>query len=70
MAFEEADLLRLLHSTEHTFAERKTQGDHKDWVKTVVAFANTFEPPIEGVLFIGATDEGNIESKPANLDQT
>jgi Putative DNA-binding domain len=69
MALEEADLLRLLHSTEHTFAERKTSGDHKDWVKTVVAFANTFEPSVEGVLFIGVTDEGKIEVRPANLDQ-
>jgi hypothetical protein len=37
----EADLLRLPHSTEHTFVERKTVGDTKDSVKTAVAFANT-----------------------------
>ncbi len=65
----EADLLRSLHSTEHTFVERKTVGDSRDWVKTVVAFANSLETNQEGVLFIGATDKGEIESNPANLDK-
>jgi hypothetical protein len=69
MAFDESDLLRLLHSTEHSFVERKTVGDSKDWVKTVVAFANTLEPSEQGVLFIGATDSGEIEPTAANLDK-
>lgn len=69
MPQNELDLLRLLHSTEHTFVERKTSGDSKDWVKTVVAFANTLSPDQEGVLFIGATDKGGIESHPVNLDK-
>jgi hypothetical protein len=38
-------------------------------VKTVVAFANSLEPNQEGVLFIGATDKGQIESNLANLDK-
>jgi hypothetical protein len=58
-----------LHSTEHTFVERKTTGDQKDWVKTVVAFANTLEPTQEAVLFIGVKDGGEIEDKPSNLDK-
>ena len=68
MALSEDDLLRLLHSTEHTFAERKTVGDHKDWIKTIVGFANSLDPTEEGVLFIGATDSGQIEAKGTNFD--
>jgi hypothetical protein len=69
MALNEDDLLRLLHSTEHSFAERKTIGDHKDWVKTIVAFANSLDSSQEGVLFIGATNAGQIEEKSTNLDR-
>jgi Schlafen, AlbA_2 len=69
MALDEDDLLRLLHSTEHSYAERKTANDSKDWVKTVVAFANSLDPSQEAVLFIGATDNGEIEPKSANLDK-
>lgn len=68
MAQGEADLLRLLHSTENSFVERKTIGDSRDWVKTVVAFANTLTPDQEGILFIGAKDNGEIEEKTNNLD--
>ena len=46
----EQDLLRLLHSEETTFVERKTVGDTRDIAKTIVAFANTLPPDIkEGV---------------------
>lgn len=69
MALDESDMLRLLHSTEHSFVERKTVGDSRDWVKTVVAFANTLSNEQEGVLFIGATDAGEIESQPSNPDK-
>lgn len=37
----DADLLSRLTAFEDSFVERKTIGDHKDWVKTAVAFANT-----------------------------
>lgn len=69
MALNEDDLLRLLHSTEHSYAERKTANDSRDWVKTIVAFANSLDPSQEGVLFIGATDTGEIEAKQSNLDK-
>ena len=65
----ELDLLRLLHSTEHTFVERKTVGDTRDLVKTVVAFANTLPNGQEGVLFVGATDAGEIEVHSSSLDK-
>ncbi len=66
---EESDLLRMLHSTEHTFVERKTIGDSRDWVKTIVAFANTLATNQHGILFVGATDAGEIESRLGNLDK-
>jgi hypothetical protein len=64
----ESDLLRLLHATEHTFVERKTVGDAQDIAKTVVAFANTLSQNQEGVLFIGATNIGEIEAHASSLD--
>ncbi|MFZ1941707.1 MAG: helix-turn-helix domain-containing protein [Terracidiphilus sp.] len=69
MTGSESDLLRLLHSTENSFVERKTAGDQKDWVKTIVAFANSLNDNQEGVLFIGATNSGEIERSPSNLDK-
>jgi predicted HTH transcriptional regulator len=68
MALDDSALLRLLHSTENSFVERKTVGDQKDWIKTVVAFANTLANDQEGVLFIGATDKGQIEETTSGLD--
>jgi predicted HTH transcriptional regulator len=65
----ESDLLRLLHSAEHTFVERKTVGDTRDIAKTVVAFANTLPYDQEGVLFVGATDAGEIEAHSSSLDE-
>jgi predicted HTH transcriptional regulator len=69
MIANESDLLRLLHSTENSFVERKTIGDSKDWVKTVVAFANTLGNDQEGVLFIGATNDGEIQDLGTDLDK-
>jgi hypothetical protein len=36
--------------------EKKTDGDHKDWAKTLVAFANSNLSPECAVLFIGASN--------------
>jgi predicted HTH transcriptional regulator len=63
MALDEAALLRHLRSTETTFVERKRVSDTQDFAKTVVAFANTLRPDEEGVLLIGATDQGEIDAK-------
>jgi len=64
----EADLLIRLKNCEDAFVERKTAADSKDWLKTVVAFANSAPIGYPAVLFIGAKDDGTIESGPANLD--
>ena len=64
----DADLLNRLKNTEATFVERKTASDHKDWLKTVVAFANSTPIGYPAVLFIGAKDDGTIENGPKNLD--
>jgi hypothetical protein len=48
--------------------ERKTINDTRDFLKTVVGFANTLDPSEEGVLFIGVTDKGEIQSAASNLD--
>ncbi|MFZ0663370.1 MAG: ATP-binding protein [Acidobacteriaceae bacterium] len=68
MPYNEADLLRLLSSCETTFVERKSMGDAQDWVKTVVAFANTLIPEQEGILFLGVTDKGDIQNHNTDLD--
>lgn len=62
------DLLAKLRNFEDAFVERKTSGDSKDWLKTVVAFANSTPIGYPAVLFIGVTDKGEPEEKPVNLD--
>jgi hypothetical protein len=53
--------------SEDHFIERKSSGDAKDWLKTVVAFANS--APLErcAVLYIGVRDNGTVE-EAVNLD--
>ncbi len=62
------DLLLKLHSFEDAFVERKTSGDSKDWLKTVVAFANSTPVGYPAVLFIGVKDNGTPEDRQVNLD--
>src|SRR5260370_26625069 len=64
----EADLLARIRRFEDHFVERKTAGDKKDWLKTIVAFANSTPDGSTGVLFIGVTNEGVIEDKQNDLD--
>lgn len=53
--------------SEDHFIERKSFGDAKDWLKTVVAFANS--TPLErcAVIYIGVRDDGTVE-EAVNLD--
>jgi predicted HTH transcriptional regulator len=63
----DTDLLLRLKNYEDHFVERKTSGDHKDWLKTVVGFANSTPMGYPAVLYIGVKDSGEIE-EGLNLD--
>lgn len=45
-----------LDSPEGPLIERKAEKDHKDWPKTLVAFANSTSPNDRAILFIGASN--------------
>jgi predicted HTH transcriptional regulator len=64
----DADLLSRLTNFEDNFVERKTSGDHKDWLKTAIAFANSTPIGFPAVLFVGVRDDGNPECG-LNLDR-
>jgi len=63
------DLLNRLTNFEDHFVERKTIGDHKDWVKTIVAFANSAPTGYPCVLYIGVKDSGEIEAGHHDLNK-
>src|SRR5215469_2445087 len=64
------DLLSRLTNTEDNFVERKRFSDDREWLRTVVAFANSCPLGYPGVLFIGVYDDGTLErpKNPVNLD--
>ena len=64
----DAELLLRLNNFEDSFVERKTASDQKDWIPTTVAFANSAPIGFPCVLFIGARNDGTIESTATNLD--
>ena len=68
MEISDHDLLLRLRSFEDAFVERKTSADSKDWLKTIVAFANTAPVGYPAVLFIGVKDDGTPEGNQVNLD--
>lgn len=61
------DILARLDNVEDSFVERKTEGDSGDWLKTVVAFANSVPIGFPALLFIGVKDDGTIQGL-ANAD--
>ena len=65
------DLLSKMRNFEDHFVERKVFSDQKDWVKTVVAFANSAPDGFPCVLYIGVKDNGEIETRQpqTNLDR-
>jgi hypothetical protein len=62
------EMLLWLRDPEHTFVERKVFSDSKDWLKTVVAFANSTPIDYPAVLYIGVRNDGEPEEKSADLD--
>jgi predicted HTH transcriptional regulator len=65
----EEDLLARMETFEDHFVERKVSGDEKDWLKTVVAFANSAPLGFPCILYIGVKDQGEIETPQRNLDE-
>jgi len=57
----EADLIKKLSDTEDNFIERKLVKDHRGWLNTAVAFANSCPIGYPGVLFVGVDNNGNVE---------
>jgi predicted HTH transcriptional regulator len=53
--------------SQDSFVERKSASDAGDWIRTIVAFANSTPPGRCGVLYIGVRDDGTVEGL-ANLD--
>lgn len=64
----EDELLVCLKNFEDHFVERKTASDDKDWLKTIVAFANSTPAGTASVLFIGVRNSGEIQTPQINLD--
>ncbi|MCJ7504216.1 MAG: ATP-binding protein [Acidobacteriia bacterium] len=62
------ELLLRLRNFEDNFVERKTSADSKDWLKTIVAFANSTPIGYPSLLFIGVRDDGTLEETTPNLD--
>jgi predicted HTH transcriptional regulator len=62
------DLLARMKNFEDHFVERKTCGDSRDWLKTVVAFANSAPIGYPCILYIGVRDNGEIEARQTNFD--
>jgi predicted HTH transcriptional regulator len=62
------ELLLWLRDPEHTFVERKVFSDSKDWLKTVVAFANSTPIDYPAVLYIGVRNDGEPEERTLDLD--
>jgi predicted HTH transcriptional regulator len=65
----EQELLARMHNFEDHFVERKTSSDGKDWLKSIVAFANSTPIDSYSVLFIGVRDSGEIEPPKTDLDK-
>ena len=65
---KDEELSLRLRNFEDNFVERKTSGDSKDWLKTVVAFANSTPVGYPAVLFIGVKDDGTPGDRTADLD--
>jgi len=62
------ELLLRLKNFEDNFVERKTSGDSKDRLKTVVAFANSTPIGYPALLYIGVKNDGSPEEKTVDLD--
>jgi len=68
VSVSEDDLIRKLSDTEDNFIERKLVKDHRGWLNTAVAFANSCPIGFPGVLFVGVDNDGNVEPHNTPVD--
>ena len=61
IGLSDEDILSRLSNLEDSFVERKTEGDSGDWLKTVVAFANSVPIGFPAILFIGVRNDGTVQ---------
>jgi hypothetical protein len=64
----DADLIARLRNYEDQFVERKTVGDLKDCLKTVVALANSAPIGMQCVIYVGVKDDGQFENRQYDFD--
>jgi predicted HTH transcriptional regulator len=62
-AVAEAELLSKISDTENNFIDRKTEKDHRGWLHTAVAFANSCPVGQPGILFVGVDDSGVVRKQ-------
>jgi hypothetical protein len=65
----DADVRVRLTDLEDNFVERKTEGDSSDWLKTVIAFANSTPVGYPAIMFIGVRNNGEVQGL-SNPDST
>jgi predicted HTH transcriptional regulator len=51
----------ILWQAEDSLREKKVEGDLKDLLKTLVAFANSVAPGDTAKIFIGERDDGTVQ---------
>lgn len=61
IGLSDEDILSRLSNLEDSFVERKTEGDSADWLKTVVAFANSVPIGFPAILLIGVRNDGTVQ---------
>jgi predicted HTH transcriptional regulator len=66
--WNEEELLLRLVNTEDNFTERKRFSDDREWLRTVVGFANSCPIGYPGVLFVGVYDNGTPEQPKGNFN--
>jgi hypothetical protein len=69
----ERELLSRLPNSEDAFTERKSEGaNSREFRKTIVAFANSVPEGKTAVLYIGVSDNGNIQgvANPDSIQKT
>jgi hypothetical protein len=68
VSVSDEDLISQVSDTESNFVERKLVKDHRGWLRTAVAFANSCPIGYPGVLFVGVENDGRIQRHDNPID--